>query len=107
MLHPAVPEELRGTYLGMASDPVIEHLLSLGVTAVELMPVHHFVRDRVLLEQGLTQAQVLALRLLVDLSGELGLGPPSADTLVLLRLSVLSFDPPPRLLTVVDAPDEA
>ncbi len=53
-LHPAVPEELRGTYLGMASDPVIEHLLSLGVTAVELMPVHHFVRDRVLLEQGLT-----------------------------------------------------
>ena len=38
----------------MASDPVIEHLLSLGVTAVELMPVHHFVRDRVLLEQGLT-----------------------------------------------------
>ena len=54
MLHPAVPEELRGTYLGMASDPVIEHLLSLGVTAVELMPVHHFVRDRVLLEQGLT-----------------------------------------------------
>ena len=37
------PEELRGTYLGMASDPVIEHLLSLGVTAVELMPVHHFV----------------------------------------------------------------
>ncbi len=54
MLHPGVPEELRGTYLGMASDPVIEHLLSLGVTAVELMPVHHFVRDRVLLEQGLT-----------------------------------------------------
>ena len=46
MLHPDVPEELRGTYLGLARDPMIEHLLSLGVTAVELLPVHHFVRDR-------------------------------------------------------------
>ena len=36
MLHPGVPEELRGTYLGLASDPIIEHLMSLGVTAVEL-----------------------------------------------------------------------
>jgi isoamylase len=54
MLHPSVPEELRGTYLGMASDPIIDHLLSLGVTAVELMPVHQFVRDRVLVEKGLT-----------------------------------------------------
>jgi glycogen operon protein len=53
MRHPGV-DELRGTYLGMASDPVIEHLLSLGVTAVELLPVHHFVRDRNLLQQGLT-----------------------------------------------------
>ncbi|HET7428270.1 MAG TPA: glycogen debranching protein GlgX [Gaiellales bacterium] len=54
MLHPGVPEELRGTYLGMASDPIIDHLLSLGVTAVELMPVHQFVKDRHLVEKGLT-----------------------------------------------------
>jgi isoamylase len=52
--HPGVPEHLRGTYLGMASDPVIDHLLGLGVTAVELMPVHHFVADRHLVDQGLT-----------------------------------------------------
>jgi isoamylase len=54
MLHPGVPPELRGTYLGMASDPIIDHLLSLGVTAVELMPVHQFINDRVLVERGLS-----------------------------------------------------
>ena len=54
MRHPGVPEHLRGTYLGLASDPVIDHLLGLGVTAVELMPVHQFVADRHLVEQGLT-----------------------------------------------------
>jgi glycogen operon protein len=54
MLHPGVPQELRGTYLGMASDPIIDHLLSLGVTAVELMPVHQFVKDRYLVDRGLT-----------------------------------------------------
>ena len=54
MLHPGVPPELRGTYLGMASDPIIDHLLSLGVTAVELMPVHQFVKDRYLVDKGLT-----------------------------------------------------
>jgi isoamylase len=53
-LHPEVPPELRGTYLGLATDPVIDHLLSLGVTAVELMPVHHFVAERHLVERGLT-----------------------------------------------------
>jgi isoamylase len=53
MLHPAVPEDLRGTYLGLASDPIVDHLLSLGVTAIELMPVHHFVDDRHLVEKGL------------------------------------------------------
>src|SRR5918996_1593558 len=42
MRHPRVPEALRGTYLGLATDPIIDHLLSLGVTAVELLPVHHF-----------------------------------------------------------------
>jgi glycogen operon protein len=52
--HPGVPEHLRGTYLGLASDPVIDHLVGLGVTAVELMPVHHFVDDRHLVDHGLT-----------------------------------------------------
>jgi glycogen operon protein len=52
--HPGVPEHLRGTYLGLASDPIIDHLHGLGVTAVELMPVHHFVADRHLVDQGLT-----------------------------------------------------
>jgi glycogen operon protein len=52
--HPGVPEQLRGTFLGLASDPIIDHLSTLGVTAVELMPVHQFVRDRHLVEQGLT-----------------------------------------------------
>lgn len=53
MLHPDVPENLRGTYLGIASDPVIDHLLKLGVTAIELMPVHHFLHDRHLVDKGL------------------------------------------------------
>jgi isoamylase len=53
MLHPDVPEPLRGTYLGLATDPVLDHLLSLGVTAVELLPVHHFVTERRLSELGL------------------------------------------------------
>ena len=53
-LHPDVPERWRGTYLGIASDPIMDHLLSLGVTAVELLPVHHFAVDRHLAEQGLT-----------------------------------------------------
>ncbi len=54
MLHPAVPEALRGTYLGLATGPVIEHLLALGVTAVELLPVHHSVTERHLAERRLT-----------------------------------------------------
>ena len=53
MLHPDVPEEIRGTYLGLATDPIIDHLLSLGVTAIELLPVHHFVTERRLAEMGL------------------------------------------------------
>jgi len=52
--HPDVPEDLRGTYLGMCAPAVIEHLLDLGVTAVELMPVHQFVHDRRLVEAGLS-----------------------------------------------------
>ncbi|MGH0036779.1 MAG: glycogen debranching protein GlgX [Myxococcota bacterium] len=51
-LHPDVPESARGRYLGLASEPVIEHLQSLGVTAVELMPVHHCVSERWLVERG-------------------------------------------------------
>jgi isoamylase len=51
--HLALPEHLRGTYAGMASDVMIDHLKKLGVTTVELMPVHHFVRDRYLLDKGL------------------------------------------------------
>src|SRR3954447_8769083 len=54
MQHPGVPRRLRGTYLGMISDPIIDHLRSLGITAVELMPVHQFVRDRRLVDMGLT-----------------------------------------------------
>ncbi|MCS5729790.1 glycogen debranching protein GlgX [Herbiconiux moechotypicola] len=53
-LHPDVPEEQRGTYAGIAHPKVIEHLLKLGVTAVELMPVHQFVNDNTLLEKGLS-----------------------------------------------------
>ena len=52
--HPGVPEDKRGTYAGMASEPVIEHLLGLGVTAVELLPVHYHLNDRHLVEKGLT-----------------------------------------------------
>ncbi|MEU6387849.1 glycogen debranching protein GlgX [Streptomyces sp. NPDC046939] len=52
--HPDVPEELRGTYAGLAHPAVVEHLKSLGVTAVELMPVHQFLQDGFLLDQGLS-----------------------------------------------------
>jgi isoamylase len=51
--HPEVPKALRGTYAGLVSPPALEHLRRLGVTAVELMPVHHFVYDRPLVERGL------------------------------------------------------
>lgn len=53
-LHPAVPEELRGTYAGLAHPEVIRHLTDLGVTAVELMPVHQFVDDSTLQDKGLS-----------------------------------------------------
>ena len=54
ILHPEVPQHLRGTYLGLCSDPMIDYFTSLGVTAVELLPVHQFVVDRHLPEKGLT-----------------------------------------------------
>ena len=51
--HPEVPEDQRGTYAGVAHPAVIAHLKKLGVTAIELMPVHQFVQDSTLLDQGL------------------------------------------------------
>ena len=60
MRHPQVPPALRGTYAGLATAPVIDHLKRLGVTAVELMPVHAFLDDRHLLRAG--TAQLLGLQ---------------------------------------------
>lgn len=54
MNHPALPDNLRGTYSGLAHPAIIDHLTSLGVTAVELMPVHEFLNDSVLQEKGLS-----------------------------------------------------
>ncbi|WP_340539279.1 glycogen debranching protein GlgX [Nocardioides sp. GXZ039] len=51
--HPEVPEELRGTYAGLAHPAITDHLTRLGVTAIELMPVHQFIQDSTLLEKGL------------------------------------------------------
>ena len=53
MKHPDVPPALRGTYSGLAHPAVIDHLTRLGVTAIELMPVHQFVQDHHLVERGL------------------------------------------------------
>ncbi len=52
-LHPDVPPDLRGTYAGLGHPAVTEHLTRLGVTAIELMPVHQFVQDSTLLDKGL------------------------------------------------------
>ncbi len=51
--HPGVPEALRGTYEGLTSDAALDHLIGLGVTAVELMPIHHHTDDRHLVERGM------------------------------------------------------
>ena len=53
-LHPAVPEHLRGTYAGLGRKEVIDYIKSLGVTSVELLPIHAFVDDSYLLDKGLT-----------------------------------------------------
>jgi len=53
-LHPEVPENLRGTYAGLGSDAAISYLQDLGVTAVELLPVHHHIDDRHLVDRGLS-----------------------------------------------------
>jgi glycogen operon protein len=52
-LNHAVPEELRGTYAGLTTEPAIRHLVDLGVTTVELLPIHHHVDDRHLAQRGL------------------------------------------------------
>ncbi|OBI31376.1 glycogen debranching protein GlgX [Mycobacterium sp. E2238] len=52
--HPDIPEQLRGTYAGVAHPVIIEHLKNLGVTAIELMPVHHFANDSTLVDKGLS-----------------------------------------------------
>jgi isoamylase len=54
MLHPGIPEELRGTYAAVAHPVIVEHLKSLGVTAIELLPVHEIVDDLFLVRKGLT-----------------------------------------------------
>ena len=51
--HPEIPEELRGTYAGMAHPVAVKYLKELGITAVELLPVHQFVQDSLLVERGL------------------------------------------------------
>ena len=53
-LHPAVPEPLRGTFAGLGTKEIVDYIKQLGVTSVELMPVHAFINDSVLLEKGLT-----------------------------------------------------
>jgi isoamylase len=53
MTHPDVREELRGTYAGLASEPALEYLKDLGVTAVELLPIHHISDESFLFERGL------------------------------------------------------
>jgi glycogen operon protein len=52
-LHPGIPEELRGTYSAVAHPAMIAHLKDLGITAIELMPVHCFIDDKILLDKGL------------------------------------------------------
>src|SRR6185437_6152504 len=53
-LHPAVPENLRGTFSGLGRKEVVDYIRSLGVTSVELLPIHTFIDDSILLERGLT-----------------------------------------------------
>jgi glycogen operon protein len=54
MRHPGIPDDVRGTYAGLAHPAMINHFHKLGVTAVELMPVHQFVHDSTLVEKGLS-----------------------------------------------------
>src|SRR5690606_20507744 len=53
MRHPSVPEKLRGTFAGLTNKDLLNHIKSLGVTSVELLPIHAFIHDNHLLEKGL------------------------------------------------------
>ncbi|EFI34882.1 glycogen debranching enzyme GlgX [Desulfonatronospira thiodismutans ASO3-1] len=53
MRHPEIPENIRGTYAGLGHPVAVEHLQKLGITAVELMPVHYFIHDKHLVDKGL------------------------------------------------------
>ena len=53
MRHPLVPDNLKGTFLGLAQPPLIDHLVRLGITTLELLPVHAFVDERLLVARGL------------------------------------------------------
>ncbi len=77
-LHSAVPQALRGTYAGLASAPAVRHLQELGVTAVELMPVHHHVVDRHLVDRGLSN--YWGYNTLAFFAPEERYAPPHADT---------------------------
>jgi glycogen operon protein len=52
--HPDIPERLRGTYAAIAHPAILEHLKKLGITAIELMPIHHFANDSTLIDKGLS-----------------------------------------------------
>ncbi|RJP24230.1 MAG: glycogen debranching enzyme GlgX [Candidatus Abyssobacteria bacterium SURF_5] len=54
MRHPDVPAEMRGTYAGLAHPAIVEYLRGLGITAIELLPVHQFIADKHLVDKGLT-----------------------------------------------------
>ncbi|RDE10047.1 glycogen debranching protein GlgX [Pelagibacterium lacus] len=54
MQHPGVPEKLRGTFAGLGTEPIVSHLKSIGVSAIELLPVHAFANDRYLVDKGLS-----------------------------------------------------
>ena len=53
-LHPAVPEHLRGTYAGLGTKEAVAYIKSLGVTSIELLPIHAFINDSHLIDKGLT-----------------------------------------------------
>lgn len=53
-MHPDIPEEDRGTYRGLANIKIIDYFKNMGVTAIELMPIHHFVHNKFLLDKGLS-----------------------------------------------------
>ena len=82
-LHPEVPEPLRGTYAGLATAPVINHLKKLGITAVELLPIHSFVDEKPcahgLRNSGATQHRILRPELRYSATARLGEFKPWED----------------------------